>query len=234
MGRVRTSGAGVLLLIALQCLASAACIGLLWVRMHRTGSDELSFLGWNLFLAWVPMLFAFLTYLLHRMQTSVLVVAAPTAAWLLFLPNAPYIATDMLHLGNTWEHVPLWYDVVLLTTFGGTGLLIGYSSLFLIHTVATERLGPVLSWTGTLAVILLSVVGVYMGRFLRLNSWDVVAHPDALLNAVLHSRLADPAGHPAFVTLALAVTLVLAVGYLLFVGVAISLQRRATGEPSRA
>ncbi len=224
--------AGISVLLALQCLCSGACIALLWLRMHRTGSEELSFLGWNLFLAWVPMLFAFLAYIAHRRQAPAILSATFAAGWLIFLPNAPYIVTDIIHLGHTWERVPLWYDVVLLAAFGGTGLLIGYSSLFLIQTVVAERMGVFAAWAGTLAMILLSSVGIYIGRILRLNSWDAFLHPGALVSGLMRSRLTDPLGHPGLVTLAIAMTVILLSGYLVFFGCATTIQHHALRRQS--
>ena len=226
------SVAGITLLFLLQCLCSGACIALLWLRMEHTGSRELSFLGWNLLLAWVPMVFAFLTWIAHRRRAPAMVSAALAAGWLLFLPNAPYIVTDIINLGHTWEHVPLWYDLVLLATFGGTGLLIGYSSLFLIQTVVAERMGAFAAWSGTLAMILLSSVGIYIGRILRLNSWDAFVHPGTLVSGLMRSRLTDPLGHPGLATLALAMTVILLSGYLVFFSCATTIQHHALRRES--
>jgi uncharacterized membrane protein len=218
---------GMALLVAAQVGCSVASVALLWVRMRETGSPELSFLVWNLFLAWVPMVLAVATYSAHRGHLRTSLVLAPAAAWLLFLPNAPYVVTDLIHLGHTWQPVPLWFDVLLLSTFGGTGLLIGYSSLFLVHAVLAERLGERMAWSGSCVILLLSAVGICIGRIVRLNSWDAVAHPGAVFAGLLQSRLSDPAGHPGLASTAIVMTVTLLGGYLVFFTFASTIQQFA-------
>jgi uncharacterized membrane protein len=147
------------------------------VRSDYSGSVNYAFLIWNLFLAWIPFLIAYFTYTLTLRRKWVYVfVPAAAFLWLIFFPNAPYILTDFQHLA-TWRDVPIWYDVMLLIWFSFTGLLLGMVSLFLMHEVIRREFGRWAGWGFVALVAGLTSVGVYAGRFLRWNSWDVFFNP---------------------------------------------------------
>ena len=94
--------------------------------------------------------------------------------WLIFFPNAPYILTDFQHLAHgAWRDVPVWYDVMLLIWFAITGLMLGMVSLFLMQEVIRREFGRWFGWGFVAIVSLLTSMGVYVGRFLRWNSWDI-------------------------------------------------------------
>jgi uncharacterized membrane protein len=111
--------------------------------------------------------------------------------WLLFLPNAPYIVTDFLHLKHK-PPVPLWFDLVLLFSFAGTGLLLGLLSLHNMQQALTARLSA--RWAQWLigGAIALSGFGIWLGRFQRWNSWDIFTRPDALLADLLSTLSSWP------------------------------------------
>lgn len=162
------------------------------VRAEYTGSGRYGFLIWNLFLAWIPFLISYFTYTMTLKRRWIYVVI-PIAAffWLIFFPNAPYLLTDFQHLANQWWDLPVWYDVMMLIWFAFTGLLLGMVSLFLMQEVIRREFGR---WTGWAFVALaagLSSAGVYMGRFLRWNSWDILRNPTEI---ALYSfqRVQDP------------------------------------------
>ncbi|HEX6032281.1 MAG TPA: DUF1361 domain-containing protein, partial [Tepidiformaceae bacterium] len=94
-------------------VCSAVAVALLVVRVRMTGDPHFAFLVWNLFLAWVPMALAVLLFAAHRGGAPSLFLAAPFGLWLLFLPNAPYLLTDFIHLAPD-TRVPLWFDFALL------------------------------------------------------------------------------------------------------------------------
>ena len=171
-------------------LASGFCCVLVWVRAGRTGSNDYSFLVWNLELAWIPFLVALVFYDSWRRRRSGIALAVLAALWLLFLPNAPYMVTDLVHLGRI-SGAPLWYDGAMIAAFAGTGLLLGLGSVFLMHTVAQRSLGPTLGWLVLVPVLALCSAGVVLGRFARLNSWDAVARPGHL-GRFLVDHAADP------------------------------------------
>ena len=156
-----------------------------------TGSRGPSFLFlvWNLFLAWVPYGIALLIRKeQHRwLQYSLLV------SWLLFFPNAPYIITDLLHLRERLP-VPLWYDMLTIFSFAWTGLIFGYLSLVRIQKLFFNQWGALVGHLITAGIWLLAGLGIYIGRFLRWNSWDLVTRPRAIISD-LGSILTDPVVH---------------------------------------
>ena len=169
------------------------CGVLLALRVARTGSHLYMFLVWNLFLAAIPPVASYL--FVRSMDRGWRVMAAAAfVAWLLFLPNAPYILTDFVHL-RAQPNVPLWYDIALLASAAGTGLLLGYASLADVQHVIARRWGRPAGWSIAGAALLLSGFGVYVGRFLRWNSWDAVTNPQRLAHDIV-ARLADPLSHP--------------------------------------
>jgi len=212
--RHRRSANERLVVLAGLGVASALCLGLELVREHRYGAYDFRFLIWNLILAWIPLLLALLVYDRYRRGRSLLVLAPALVLWLLFLPNAPYIVTDFVHL-SAGSPAPLWLDGVEVSAFAWTGMLLGFVSLYLVHAVARHRLGAVPSWIGVLCVLGLVGVGVYLGRVKRWNSWDLLTQPGARL-AQLHAHLGDPASLTRAVGISLAVTCLLAAAYLVF------------------
>jgi uncharacterized membrane protein len=195
-------------------VASALCVGLELVREQRYGAFDFRFLVWNLFLAWIPLLLALLVYDRYRRGRPLIVLAPALVLWLLFLPNAPYIVTDFVHL-SAGSPAPLWLDGVELSAFAWTGMLLGFVSLYLVHAVTRHRFGPVRGWAGVLCVLGLVSVGVYLGRVKRWNSWDLLTQPGERF-AQLHAHLGDPASLTRAAAVTLAVTLLLAAAYLVF------------------
>jgi uncharacterized membrane protein len=225
--RTRRSPNERLVVLAGLGVASALCLGLELVREHRYGAYDFRFLIWNLILAWIPLLLALLVYDRYRRGRSMLVLAPALVLWLLFLPNAPYIVTDFVHL-SAGSPAPLWLDGVEVSAFAWTGMLLGFVSLYLVHAVARHRLGAVPSWVGVLCVLALVSVGVYLGRVKRWNSWDLLTQPGARL-AQLHAHLGDPASLTRAVGISLAVTCLLVAAYLVFyVLMAVRLEAPAT------
>lgn len=200
-------------LTALLVAGSLLAAGLQNMRAERTGAPVFAFLFWNLFLAWVPYLLALALVGLDLARAPGWLLAVPGIVWLLFLPNAPYILTDFIHLGAV-PGAPLWFDAVLIGAFAGTGLLLGMASLLLVHDVVGSRLGSVAGWALAIGSLALSSLGIYLGRFPRFNSWDVLANPEGLVGAVLH-RLGDPFGNPFLLGFVAAMTVGLVLSYLL-------------------
>ncbi len=192
---------------------SVMCVVLLCFRMYRTESIRFMFLSWNLFLAWVPLGIALLTY--QRMQQGRLRSyhgVAGWASWLLFFPNAPYIITDLLHLTKP-SSIPIWYDSLMVFSYALTGLLAGLLSLYLIHRVMDRLVGLVLGWLVVAGSLLLSGFGIYLGRFERWNSWDILTNPAGLL-ADVFKQLTNPTA----LQLTVVFTLMLMLIYHTFVG----------------
>ena len=177
----------------LLALAFASCVGVGLVVTRTVVAYNLNyrFLIWNLILAWVPLVFALLACEKFRAgEARQWSFAALSGAWLLFFPNAPYILTDFIHLFYGTHRV-FWVDLVLILIFAFTGLLLGFLSLYLMQSLVRRSFGSFASWLFIAAVAGLSGFGIYLGRFLRLNSWDIVAKPIKLYRDV-SGWVADP------------------------------------------
>ena len=174
--------------------ASAISVALVFARMVWTENLRYTFLVWNLFLAWLPLLFALLVCELQRKgHTRNWTFASLSAAWLLFFPNAPYIFTDLIHL-TTRFRPHFWVDLTLILICALTGLVLGFVSLYLMQSVVARMLGRVASWLFIAVVAGLSSFGVYLGRFVRVNSWDIVTRPGKLYHGI-HDWVSDPFAH---------------------------------------
>lgn len=191
------------------------CVLLVFVRVERTGSLRYGFLLWNLLLAVLPLGFSRALREAVRQRWAWPALGALGAAWLLFLPNAPYLLTDLVHLSYS-PPVPLWYDLALLLSAAGTGVLLGYLSLRDVHALVAQARGSVAGWSVAMGALGLSGVGLYLGRVRRWNSWDVLARPDALLADVCRLLL-DPLAFPGAAALILCFGGTLALGYVAFV-----------------
>ena len=179
-------------LAALGVLAgmSAFAVGLVFLRFALSGGTHYSNLLWNIVLAWVPLLLALFIYDRHRRGASAVALAAPALVWLVFLPNAPYLVTEFKLL-RLIEDMPVWFDVVLLVTFAWTGLMLGFVSVYLVQAVAQRLAGPVAGWTCAVGALAASGVGIYLGRYLRWNTWDLLVQPVAVLRDAT-SRIDSP------------------------------------------
>ena len=166
-----------LLLLAALLFTSSLAAAMWFVRFVYTGSIAFVFLLWNLFLAWLPVLFALLA---RRGSASRLGRWLWGGLWLLFFPNAPYLLTDLLHLGQIGR-VPIWYDLIMLLAFALAGLFLGFASLFWLHNLVATSWNRFTGWLFVVVALGLSSFGVYIGRFLRWNSWDLFFNPTILL-----------------------------------------------------
>ncbi len=158
--------------------ASAFCIAMVVARVFYSDSWRYTSLIWNLFLAWIPFVLAYFAYMLSwRRMLVYFVIPAFAILWLIFFPNAPYILTDLQHLSQESTNAPLWYDVIMLVWFSWTGMLLGVVSLSLMQEIIRREFSRALGWVFVFLVAGLSSAGVYVGRFIRLNSWDILQDP---------------------------------------------------------
>jgi uncharacterized membrane protein len=191
---------------------SLLAVALVAARWLATGSSGHLWLAWNLVLAWIPFALALAIHDGHRQGTRPAGLAVLGVVWLLFFPNAPYILTDYVHL-EPHAAAPLWFDALLISAFALAGLLLGFGSLYLVQAVVRDRFGALAGWAAAIAAIALSSVGIYLGRFLRVNSWDVFTNPDFLIG-IVRLRLADPLGNPRLIAVSVLFTAFLTVTYL--------------------
>lgn len=175
-------------------LSSGVSAFLLGARLAATGSLRFWFLIWNLFLAWIPLGIVFLLRInLKKKPWRDWQNIGLTIAWLAFLPNSFYIISDLIHIQSSGE-VGLLYDVALVTSFVLNGLLLGYCSLFVMHRMLLVRMKASEAHIIVGLVLLLSSFAIYLGRFLRWNSWDIILSPAGLLFDV-SDRFINPADH---------------------------------------
>ena len=176
--------------LGVLALASAFSIALVVLRFALSGGVHYANLAWNLLLAWVPFALALLAYDRHRRGSRGLALLLPLALWLAFLPNAPYLVTDFVLLREVRD-MPAWFDVALLTSFAWTGLLLGFVSVYLVQEIARRAAGARAGWFVALGAFGACGIGIYLGRYLRWNSWDLLVQPAGVLGDVV-ARLESP------------------------------------------
>ena len=189
------------------------CTCMVAVRINRTGSGYYVFLLGNLFLACMPLFFSTALRVTNRLRWHWTIMVGLAGLWLLFLPNAPYILTDILHLSRS-SNAPAWYDLALLLSCSGTGLLVGYLSLVDVQGIVARKFTPVVGWIFAIVSLGLSGFAIYLGRFLRWNSWDVLFTPTLMLEiaaVVLH-----PLDHVRPLSVTLVFGVIFALGYITF------------------
>lgn len=198
--------------LALGLWISLACtfsICLVLYRMERTGTIYFSFLLWNLLLALIPIVFSTLAWVVSRSRWKLFALLF-LLPWLLFFPNAPYILTDLLHLKSRVA-MPLWYDMVMLLSFGLNGLFLGYISLIMVESVLERLFNRAFAVTGSLVFTFAAAYGIYLGRYHRMNSWDVWTDPLSIAHQIL-----DPLLQPLAHARVWAITFLL--GFMIYMG----------------
>jgi uncharacterized membrane protein len=134
--------------------------------------------------------------------------------------------TDFIHLHES-PTTPLWYDALMLAACAWTGLGLGFASLYVMQTIWERAAGPLVSWLGVVGALALASFGVYLGRFLRFNSWDALVHPGRIAH-VIATELENPFQHPRLVAALVVLTGALSVAYLVVysaVGTRLELER---------
>jgi uncharacterized membrane protein len=211
-----------LAVLALLAALSVLVTVMVSIRMSTTGSPGYANLVWNLFLAWIPLGLALAVYDGARRGMRAPWLLGLGTLWLLFLPNAPYLVTDLKYLSE-FHAAPKWFDVIMAGTAAFTGVALGSISLVLVHSVARSRFGAFRAWLGVWAVLGLSSVGVFLGRVQRFNSWDVFTDPVPILED-LAQGLSSPHEYPKLV----AATVIFS-GFLLAAYVVVYALARASG-----
>ena len=160
------------------------CVLLLFIRIKSTESLFYGFLLWNLFLAIIP--YAISQYLkktAHKKRHFISYFFA-LSLWLLFLPNAPYMITDFIHLHNE-NSTLVWFDLFLVFIYANTGLLHAILSLHDVYTILKDRWSELIAKNLIFVFSFLCGFGIYLGRFLRLNSWDLFTNPKLILKEII-------------------------------------------------
>lgn len=184
-----------LLLIAMSAFSLALCV----TRIIITGEINYFFLNWNLFLAFVPLGVTMMYELLlndgNQLVRKWWVKLGVLGSWLLFFPNAPYILTDIFHM-RFEDSAPQWFDLILILSYAWTGLFAGFISLSDIERLIFPYKQNWQSILTVIGLIFLTAFGIYLGRYLRFNSWDILHRPghlfveiaDRFIHPFRHSR----------------------------------------------
>ena len=177
-------------IIQLLTLTVGFTISLILFRIFYSGRLMYIFFGWNLFLAVVPLVITFFLHHTKNRNTQWLLFAS----WLLFFPNSLYIITDFVHLKERYP-VPLWFDTILVFSAAFNGLIIAYASLQQAELFLRSKFSVLKTSIIICACLFLTSFGIYLGRFLRWNSWDILSDPLGLILQVT-DRIFNPFEHP--------------------------------------
>ncbi len=160
-------------------------VTLMLFRVKITHDIYLLFLIWNLFLGYTPY---FLSSKLKITVPGTITFYLLFIGWLLFLPNSFYLLTDFVHLHhrNDLQYV---FDALLLACFSVAGFYSGIASLLHIHKLLAMKYSETKSRRLIAALCFISSFGVYLGRILRFNSWDILSKPITLFTNILNSVL---------------------------------------------
>jgi len=145
-------------------------------------------MDWNLFLSWIPLIVAFFANnLAKRFDKIPVIIILLSLLWMAFLPNAPYMITDLAHLAVDYQRDLTWHDTIMLFFYAEVSLFNGLVSLYWMH----QAWRLVFSRQTSLILLLLSLplagFGVYLGRVLRMNSWDVIHEPGLIARHLFQS-----------------------------------------------
>lgn len=197
--------------LSLVTVALTFSIIVLMVRIKLNQSFFYLFLVWNVFLAIIP--YTITMYLNSKPVIGKLKLGVWFLVWLAFLPNAPYIVTDLIHI-RIGNDALLWLDVLVVLSFALSGLLLFYLSILDMQKLIAKHFRKVPIITSTLFILFLCGFGVYLGRFLRYNSWEIISNPQVFSD--VFNILVAPFQHIDAWLFTLGFGTFLAVGYWMF------------------
>lgn len=164
--------------LVILCTSS---VTLLIIRMISFQTFNYWYLCWNLLLGLIPLVLALiLTNQLTKRPWVSLPMLVLTAAYVGFLPNSFYIATDFIHVQYA-SNQTIVFDIVMILLFTLAGLLAGLASVYLVHKELIKRLGPTKPAWIIGGLLLACSFALYLGRFLHWNTWDVLANPAGII-----------------------------------------------------
>lgn len=182
-------------LVTALVLSSLTSVGLYLVSVVRYDSTDFWFLNWNLILAWIPLLIVLwlVTYLKTNPWVSWQAIGL-TVLWVAFLPNSFYLISDLMHLNSLYIADPLYFAAMIFS-FSFNGLVLGFISVYLIHGELLKRLQPPrLAHSCIAFVLLLCSFAIYLGRYMRWNTWDIILNPAGVVFDV-SDRIINPVAH---------------------------------------
>lgn len=202
----------VTIILALSCLLS---VSLQIFRVYYSGYNTYLFLIWNLFLASLPYIISTLFLLYYKKINSFIILSVILLSWLLLFPNAPYIVTDFFHL-EPKSKIPYWFDLGLILSFAWNGLMLGFISLYDVQTALSRKFGAAKGWAFAIVSLVLGSFGIYLGRYERFNSWDIITNPAALFIDIA-DRFIHPFSHPRTMFMTLLFSAILFICYITLV-----------------
>jgi uncharacterized membrane protein len=185
-------------------LSIGFCLLLELIRIAVSNSLHYIFLPWNLLLAYVPLWISSKKFVpqtnspVNRKGVSRFFHVWKhffwIAAWFIFLPNAPYLITDLIHLKER-HPVPFYFDTVLVFLYAVNGLIFFFVSVSQGEQYWRKKIPSIsVNWF-FLGAFGGCSFGIYLGRFGRFNSWNVVTDPLDLFYQIA-DRFLFPLEHP--------------------------------------
>jgi len=199
------------LLLALSITMSLILIGL---RIHLFGTETYNFLFRNIFLASISFIVSSLMLLKAKKLKSGITFYILLVTWLAFFPNAPYIITDFYHLKYE-APISMWFDIALVMSFVMNGLFMGLVSLMDVQYLVAQRFTARVGWVFSMGALVLSGFAIYIGRFLRFNTWDLVYQPEVILREI-GERLTVTHFYPNLFGMPIVFSVFFILGYLIF------------------
>jgi len=168
----------------LMVLSVLFSISLVIATYIYTGHLLFFFLIWNMFLACIP--YGISLWLLQRpdwIENRKLFIPA-LLLWIAFIPNTFYILTDLFHLGS-FPQLPSWFELILILSFAWNGMLLGILSVGHMEKILRLEAGDKTTIFFVYPIMFLNALGVYIGRYLRFNSWDIITNPFQLFRDIV-------------------------------------------------
>ena len=157
-------------------ISSLFACALEFLRVLLSHKHNYFYFIWNLFLAWIPYIISMYLPVSFVMMKRKGIAWMLLIVWFLFWPNSPYMLTDLLHL-KAKQNIPLWFDLGLILSFAWVGLMLGFISLIEIQNLIRKQTNRIVAWAFAGFTILTGALGIYVGRYIRLNTWDMVGNP---------------------------------------------------------
>lgn len=175
-------------------LLSVFSVALIIIRVYFSKQFTFIFLVWNLFLAAIPWGITTFLIVFPKIKDKKVLLILFLSIWLLFFPNSTYILTDLFHLRLNFS-MPIWFDLILILSFAWTGVMFAFISLIDLENILLKYFKKTTIFVLISIVLYVSSFGIYIGRFLRWNSWDVIQEPFSLFFDVAN-RFVNPLNHP--------------------------------------
>lgn len=162
--------------------------------------ENFNWMAWNLFLALIPLALSIILFILPRFSAfrfnlKSLLWGILFIVYIAFLPNAPYVLTDLIHLvENVKENDSLMMIVLVLFPQYFLFTLIGFTA-YVLSVINLAKFLKSQGWQqqqiviAELVIHALSAIGVYLGRFLRFNSWHILTELPDLINSLMYDLI---------------------------------------------